>query len=90
MSGPIPAWLGDLTRLEYLNVADNELSGPIPPQLGNLVSLWILDLSRNELSGPAPDEILDLFSHDEPSHRFVREEDAWWSEFFSGCRWEFG
>ena len=70
LRGPIPAWLGDLTSLKCLNLADNELSGPIPPELVNLVNLDLLDLSGNELSGPTPDELSDLSSDHEDAHRF--------------------
>jgi len=34
LTGPIPPELGNLSALERLHLADNELSGPIPPELG--------------------------------------------------------
>ena len=42
LKGPIPAELGDMTRLVHLRLGRNYLSGPIPQQLGNLTNLIIL------------------------------------------------
>ena len=54
MSGPIPAWVGNLTSLQRLYLNQNQLSGPIP-DLGNLTSLQYLILNQNQLSGEIPD-----------------------------------
>ena len=43
----IPAELGNLTKLESLNLSGNQLSGKIPASLGNLAALKELDLSKN-------------------------------------------
>ena len=51
LRGPIPAELGNLTKLEHLDLARNALTGSIPPELGNLTELW---LQGNLLSGPIP------------------------------------
>jgi len=37
LSGTIPAELGNLSNLTYLNLSHNNLSGSIPPELGNLI-----------------------------------------------------
>ena len=52
--GPLPLALGNLPRLEELDLGDNDLSGPIPAALGNLARLEELDLGRNDLTGPIP------------------------------------
>ena len=62
LSGPIPAELGNLTSLGYLNLYGNQLSGPIPAELGNLTSPNALDLGGNQLSGPIPAELGNLTS----------------------------
>ncbi|CAN0120682.1 unnamed protein product [Scytosiphon promiscuus] len=51
LSGPIPAELGSLESLTWLDVSHNKLCGPIPPQLGDLRNLEHLNLSANPLSG---------------------------------------
>ena len=61
LSGPIPPELGDLRRLDILDLYNNLIDGPIPPELGNLVSLTSLDLSYNKLlSGSIPPELGNL------------------------------
>lgn len=60
LAGPIPAALGNLTSLEYLNLLGNELTGPIPPELGSLPVLEDLLLGFNELSGTLPPELGNL------------------------------
>ena len=60
LSGTIPAELGDLTNLQYLNLAWNSLSGTIPAELGDLTNLEHLDLSANSLSGAIPAVLGDL------------------------------
>ena len=42
---PIPAFLGSLENLQYLNLSNAGFSGKIPPNLGNLSSLEYLDVS---------------------------------------------
>ena len=45
LTGTIPAELGKLTKLEWLQLSDNRLSGAIPTELSKLTNLRILTLS---------------------------------------------
>ena len=60
LSGSIPSALGDLTNLEYLDLAGGDLHGSIPKELGHLESLDELRLHENFLSGPIPSEFANL------------------------------
>ncbi len=62
LTGDIPAQLGGLTRLEVLDLHDNELSGPISPDLGSLATLDWLSLYGNQLSGSIPPELGNLIN----------------------------
>ena len=57
LRGPIPPELGDLARLEILELGNNALWGPIPPQLGSLTNLRWLHLGGNNLEGRIPPEL---------------------------------
>ena len=58
--GTIPASIGNLTRLSYLDLRWDSLSGSIPASIGRLVNLTHLDFSQDQLSGPLPDSIGNL------------------------------
>ena len=60
LSGTIPASLGSLTRLEYLDLFRNQLSGSIPSSLGSLTRLRQLNLDGNRLTGSIPRSLGDL------------------------------
>ena len=60
LTGEIPAELGSLTNLEWLQLAYNQLTGEIPAELGNLANLQTLFLGRNQLTGEIPAELGDL------------------------------
>jgi Leucine-rich repeat (LRR) protein len=54
LSGTLPASIGQLANLRYLDLSGNKLSGAIPAEIGNLTQLEYLDLSNNKFSGNAP------------------------------------
>ncbi|XP_024171687.2 receptor-like protein EIX2 [Rosa chinensis] len=56
----IPKFIGSLSQLKELKLADANFSGPIPPQLGNLSNLHTLDLYHNQVVSP---ENLEWLSH---------------------------
>ena len=68
LAGHLPAELGQLTNLAYLNLRVNGLSGQIPPELGQLTKLAYLNLSHNDtgpfygFSGEIPPELGQLTS----------------------------
>ncbi|KAL7586191.1 hypothetical protein Lser_V15G40573 [Lactuca serriola] len=47
---PIPAFIGSLQNLRYLNISKSQFQGEIPHQLGNLSSLLVLDVHENDIS----------------------------------------
>ena len=65
LTGTIPAVLGNLAKLESLDLQSNQLSGEILPQLGNLANLTGLYLSGNRLSGEIPAELGSLANLEE-------------------------
>ena len=58
--GTIPAAIGVLETLNYLDLAGNGVTGSIPPELRNLTALSALFLDSNDLTGPIPSELGDL------------------------------
>src|SRR3954454_14841655 len=60
LSGTLPASIGNLVNLEYLDFWNNQLSGTIPSSIGNLVNLEDLDLTFNHFSGNIPAAIGNL------------------------------
>ena len=60
LRGGLPSELGNLGRLEVLDLSGNELSDGIPGEVGDLSALEVLDLSGNGLRGGVPKEIGDL------------------------------
>ncbi|KAK1685176.1 hypothetical protein QYE76_046024 [Lolium multiflorum] len=57
LTGPLPAFIGELTTLQYITVGTNALSGPVPKKLGNLTDLLLLALGSNYFNGSLPDEL---------------------------------
>ncbi|XP_042035833.1 receptor kinase-like protein Xa21 isoform X4 [Salvia splendens] len=55
--GGIPPELGNLSRLEILDIRGASLTGNIPSSIFNISSLTQLALNNNSLSGPIPDNM---------------------------------
>ncbi len=64
--GVIPAEIGQLASLEYLDLSRNRLTGTIPAELGQLASLTYLSLPDNQLSGRIPSQLGRLASLTRP------------------------
>ena len=60
LRGTLPATLGDLEGLRYLDLRNNFLTGSIPSELGDLPRLVGLRLASNRLTGSIPSELGDL------------------------------
>ncbi|KAK4759621.1 hypothetical protein SAY87_022752 [Trapa incisa] len=60
VTGPIPAVLGKLKRLNFLRLNYLNLTGSIPPSLGQLKQLTLLDVNNNQLTGRIPRELTGL------------------------------
>ncbi|ONK71091.1 uncharacterized protein A4U43_C04F4630 [Asparagus officinalis] len=54
LSGFVPTWLINSTKLKVLDLSWNQLEGSIPSWIGNLEHLFYLDLSNNSLAGEIP------------------------------------
>ena len=64
IKGTIPAEYGtELTNLQSLNLASNELTGRLPSTLVNLVNLESIWLSGNKLRGTISDKILERWTN---------------------------
>ena len=61
LSGGLPPEWGELTKLEELDLSDNELTGPVPPEWANLTNLTRLDLTGNFLTGCIGPEFSDMW-----------------------------
>jgi Leucine-rich repeat (LRR) protein len=57
--GTIPTSLGNLARLEILELRANFLDGEIPTTFGGLDAIQTLDLQHNQLSGQIPEVVGD-------------------------------
>lgn len=54
LTGGLPAALGNLQSLLWLDLSGNQLTGALPPEVGLLTNLTFLDLYSNALSGSIP------------------------------------
>lgn len=62
LRGTLPSELGELTKLQTLDLQDCALSGTIPSELGNLANLKFLDISECNFRGTIPTELFRLTS----------------------------
>ena len=60
LKGRIPAALGNLRNLRWLNLSINQLTGSIPAALGNLKYLENLALYNSQLTGSIPEALGNL------------------------------
>uniref|UniRef100_A0A803L7E9 Uncharacterized protein n=1 Tax=Chenopodium quinoa TaxID=63459 RepID=A0A803L7E9_CHEQI len=60
LGGLIPKSVGNLTRLQVLEMVRNRLTGTIPEEIGNAKELKTIKLSRNYLSGNIPKNVINL------------------------------
>lgn len=60
--GEIPASMGSLQSLRFLNLSGNHLEGKIPESLIQISTLVLLDLSKNNLSGEIPQNLTTLYN----------------------------
>ena len=61
LTGEIPAEIGDLTKLRWLNLARNSgLTGELPAEMAQLTELEGLGLGQNNHTGPIPSWVGDL------------------------------
>nr|XP_028949977.1 probable LRR receptor-like serine/threonine-protein kinase At1g56140 isoform X2 [Malus domestica] len=59
-TGPLPAFIGNMSALIVLSIRINSFSGPIPKELGNLKELTVLSIGTNNFSGTLPPELGNL------------------------------
>ncbi|KAH0453805.1 hypothetical protein IEQ34_018129 [Dendrobium chrysotoxum] len=60
LTGPLPAFIGNLSAMQYLNFGLNALSGPMPKEVGNLKNLILLYMDSSGLSGELPASLSKL------------------------------
>lgn len=56
LEGTIPSSIGEITTLQKIQLASNQLDGTIPSELAQLKNITILELQFNSLSGTIPTE----------------------------------
>ncbi|RXH98775.1 hypothetical protein DVH24_011100 [Malus domestica] len=59
-TGPLPAFIGNMSALTELDIGSNNFSGTLPPELGNLVKLEQLYLDSCGLGGEIPSTFAKL------------------------------
>ena len=65
LRGEIPAEIGGLTNLKYLDLSGNRLTGGIPSEIGDLRNLQVLNLGATGVGGEIPPEIGKLYNLEE-------------------------
>ncbi|XP_031496602.1 probably inactive leucine-rich repeat receptor-like protein kinase IMK2 [Nymphaea colorata] len=61
-SGPFPASISRMGRLEEITLSHNQINGSIPAELGELPRLQTLDISYNNINGSFPQSLSNLSS----------------------------
>lgn len=51
LSGVLPSWIGNYTKLEKLYLHHNQLSGSIPETLSKIEGLKVFDATNNGFTG---------------------------------------
>ncbi|MBT1697888.1 carboxypeptidase regulatory-like domain-containing protein [Fulvivirgaceae bacterium PWU4] len=57
LTGTVPAAIGDLAKLDTLDLSNNQLSGELPTAITNLTLLQRINVSNNQLTGSLPPAI---------------------------------
>ncbi|KAA3467298.1 putative LRR receptor-like serine/threonine-protein kinase isoform X2 [Gossypium australe] len=57
LTGPLSASIGNLTRMQWLDIGINALSGELPKEIGLLTDLRSFAFGTNNFSGPLPSEL---------------------------------
>ena len=65
LTGTIAGELGNLVKLQRLDLTSNQLTGMIPEELGNLSALESMNLQFNELTGEIPKELGNIANLEE-------------------------
>ncbi|XP_038697100.1 receptor-like protein 15 [Tripterygium wilfordii] len=60
LSGKLPRWIANMSKLWALVLSNNHFEGPIPQEFCRLENLKFLDLSDNDLSGFIPSCLSEL------------------------------
>ncbi|WP_299317314.1 T9SS type A sorting domain-containing protein [uncultured Maribacter sp.] len=60
--GSIPAEIGSLNNIKFINLSRNKLVGSLPEEIGQLTNLIRLYLNQNNLSGQIPEGISTMAS----------------------------
>ncbi|KAK9798190.1 hypothetical protein WJX73_001724 [Symbiochloris irregularis] len=63
LSGTLPAALGNITYLTFLDLSSNRIFGSLPDEMGSLQHLQYLNFSSNILTGGLPDTWSNLASN---------------------------
>ena len=64
LRGEIPEEIGELTELQYLDLAANSLAGNLPVSMSNLRNVEVLYLAENDLTGCVPAPLRDVGIND--------------------------
>lgn len=70
LTGTVPADIGRLTLLQYMDLSENRLGGTLPTQLGNLCNLVHLNLYNN-YPWNSNDDFQPLFEGELPTQMFT-------------------